>query len=361
MKNAKEKLLKNIIEIPSPSGYEGKLAGFIRKELLSSLPRTKVDIDFHNNVVAKIDGKSDKIVMIDAHLDTLGFLVFNVDREGYITLTPVGGHDVSILRGRKVLVFSEKHKPFEAVIGTKHAHLISDDKKEKQDEIPDKVTDITLDLGIRKRKQVLRYVSIGDPVIINPDFGNLLEDYYTGAGFDDKAGVYILMQTIKEIRRQSKKPKATLLFTFSSQEELNCKGAKELVRRHKPNLFVGLDVTCATDTYEVDEREAGRCELGKGITIIKGVNIHKPSLKLMQSIGRCNKVKMQYQATNGDECTNAATVGNELDGIRILDLGIPCRNLHSPVEIVNFKDLDYTVKLLKHFLLSKKLGKVIEK
>jgi endoglucanase len=95
--------------------------------------------------------------------------------------------------------------------------------------------------------------------------------------------------------------------------------------------------------------------------VTKGVNIHRPSLKLMQSLARLNKVKVQYQATNGDEGFNADDVASENDGVRVLNLGIPCRNLHSPVEIINFRDLNYGVKLLKHFLLSKKLEKVIEK
>ena len=360
MKKNNEKLLKSLIFTPSPSGYEGKLANVIRKELLNYMPKTKLATDFHNNLVAKIDGKnSDQIVMIDAHIDQLGFMVYNIDRYGYISLISIGGHDLSILRGRKVLVLSEKRKAFEGVIGTKHAHLI--DYRKEKDEIPEKITDLTLDIGIRSRRQVMKYVGIGDPLIISPSFDNLTEDFYTGSGFDDKTGAHVLIQTIKEIRRQRKKSIPTLLFTFSSQEELNCKGAKELVRRWKPSLFVGIDVTCATDTFSVDEREVGRCELGKGITLIKGVNIHRPSLKLMQNIARANKIKTQIQSTNGDECTNAATVGNELDGIRLLDLGIPCRNLHSPVEIINTKDLNYATKLLKSFLLSKKLGKVIEK
>lgn len=359
MENTKIKLLKSLINVPSPSGYEDKLANVIRKTLLDYMPRTKVSIDFHKNVVAIIEGKTKKTVMIDAHLDQLGFIVHNIDRYGYISLRSIGGHDLSILRGRKVLVLSERHRPFEGVIGTKHAHLIDDDKV--KDELPDKTTDLTLDIGVRNRKQVAKYVSIGDPLIISPSFDNLTEDYYTGNGFDDKVGCYILIQTIKEIRRQSKKPRPTLIFVFSSQEELGCKGAKELVRRYKPDLFIGIDVTLASDSYEVDERETGRCELGKGIMVTKGVNIHKPSLKLMQSLARMNKVKVQYQATNGDEGFSADDVASENDGVRILNLGIPLRNMHSPVEVINFKDLDYGVKLLKHFLLSKKLGKVIEK
>lgn len=357
MQNAKVKLLKKIIEIPSPSGYEEQFAKYVKKELSNYISKNNIDIDFHHNVTIKIKGLTDKKVMIDAHSDVLGFLVYNIDKEGYISLTSIGGYDVSILRGRKVLIMSEKHKAFEGVIGTKHAHLVNDDKED----VPTKISDITLDIGVRKRKQVLRYIAIGDPVILKPGFNNLLEEYFVGTGFDDKAGCYILLQTIKELSRQRKKPIPTLLFTFSSQEEVDWRGAKELARRYRPDLFIGFDVTCATDYYDIDEREAGRCELGKGLTLYKGINIHRPSLKLMQNIARLNKVKVQYQATNAEEGYNAEEVAGINDGIRVLCIGIPCRNLHSPVEIINFKDLDGGVKLLKRFLLSKKLGKVVEK
>lgn len=359
MKKNKEKILKSLIEIPSPSGYEGKLANYIRKTLLDYMPRTKVEIDFHNNVIAKIEGKSDKVVMIDAHLDQLGFLVSNVDKDGYISLIPIGGYDLTILRGRRVLVLSSNNRAIEGVIGTKHAHLIP--YGEEKEQLPDKTTDLTVDIGVRRRKQVLKYLSIGDPVIIKPSFSQLVEEYYTGDGFDDKAGCYILMETLKEIRRTRKKPIPTLIFTFSCQEELGCKGAKELVRRYNPDLFIGLDVTFATDSYEVEERETGRCNLGNGIVMYKGVNIHKPSLKLLQSMAKYGKIKVQYQATNGGEGTNADTVANEVSGIRVINLGIPLRHMHSPVEVINIKDLNYGIKLLKSFLLSRKLEKAVEK
>jgi len=360
MKNTELKLLKSLIELPSPSGMERKLAHHIKNELSNYMSKDKIIIDFHNNVAVLIGGKDKKkTVMIDAHLDTLGFLICNIDKDGYISLSPVGDYDLTILRGRKVLVISDKHRPFDAVIGTKHAHLIDDNNPEEQ--LPKKISDLTLDIGVRTRSQVMKYISIGDSVIIKPEFDNLLEEYYSGSGFDNKAGVFILMETIKQLKRRGERPAVNLIFSFSSQEELGWRGARELVRRYRPSLFVGVDVTCATDIYEVEEREVGRCDLDSGIMLNKGINIHKPSLSLMQSLARVNKIKVQYQATAGDEGFNADIIANENDGIRVLNMGVPCRNLHSPVEIVNFQDLVFGVRLLKSFLSSKKLGKVINK
>jgi len=356
MKNKQIKLLENLIKIPSPSGFENKLAEFIKKELSKYIPLNIITIDFHNNVIVKIKGTTGKTVMIDAHLDQIGFLVNNIDKEGYISFIPIGGHDVNLLSGRELLILAEKSKKYiKAVIGKKPIHLLNDND---YDNLTFK--DFTIDIGVRKRNQVNRYISIGDPIVMKPSFDNLLENYYTGSGFDDKAGCFVLIETIKEILRSSKKSIPNLIFTFSSQEELGCKGAKELVRRFKPDLFIGLDVTFATDYPDVDEREAGRCELGKGITLYKGVNIDRDALKLIKSIARNNKIKLQYQATNSGGY-NADEVSSENDGIKILNVAIPLRNMHTNVEILNFKDLISCIKLFKSFLLNRRLGKVLEK
>ncbi len=353
MKN-KIKLLHNLVKIPSPSGFEEKVAHFIRKYLSQFISSKRITIDFHNNIIVKIKGKSsEKKIQIDAHQDIIGFLVNNVDKEGYISLLPLGGHDKSLLRGRHIIILSER-KTIEGVLGTKPIHLIEDE----EEELPSRIVDLTADIGVRKRKQVKKYIKIGDPAVLKPSFSLLLEDFVSGYGFDDKSGCLILMETIKEIAKSKNKPLYDLYFTFSSQEEVGCKGAKELVRKINPDLFIGVDVTFATDCYEVEEREVGRCELGKGIVVFRGLNIDKKGVKLLSSIARFHKIKVQYQATNGTGF-NADEVANDNKGIKVLNLGIPLRNMHSAVEVLNLKDLSYGIKLLKHFLLSRKVKGIL--
>jgi len=355
--NKETKLLKDLVDIPSPSGFERPLSEYIRKELLKYLPRTRVEIDFHNNVIATIKGKTDKVVVIDAHQDQLGFLVNNIDKEGYISLISIGGHDKSLLRGRKVLVITSKNGILKGVIGSKPIHLIEDES----DEIPNRTTDVTLDVGIRKRKQVLSRISIGDPVVLQPEFDELTEGYYTGSGFDDKAGCFILIETIKSIIRKRLKPLPTLKFVFSVQEEVGCKGAKEMVYRFKPDLFVGVDVTFATDQPDVDERRTGRCILEQGLAVYKGINIHKKSVDLLGYIAKNRKIKIQYLATSDSGGTDAKSIANMCGGIKIVDMGIPLRNMHSTVEIINMKDLKNGTRLLTEFLCDRRLNGILEK
>jgi len=355
--NKDKQLLKSLVMMPSPSGYERELAEHVKNILLASVPKSRIDIDFHNNVIVTIPGQTDKLIMLDAHSDQLGFLINNIDKGGYISLVPIGGHDLSLLRGRKVLILNNKKEPITGVIGCKPIHLMEDET----DEVPDRVSDVTLDIGIRGYKNVSKIVSIGDPVVLQPEFSELRDNYYMGSGFDDKAGCYMLIKIIKAITRQKNKPYATLKVVFSVQEEVGCIGAKEVAFRYQPDLFIGCDVTFATDQPDVDERRVGRCVLGKGIAIYKGINIHQPSVNLLGSIANKKKLKVQYLATSNAGGTNAKSVANICGGIKVVDIGIPLRNMHSPVEIINLQDINNAEKLIVNFLMNKKLKNVIEK
>jgi len=336
-------ILKGLVNIPSPSGYEDKLATYIAEYL----EYKNVEIDFHNNVIVTIDGINNSYtIMIDAHLDQLGFLVNNIDKDGIISMIPIGGHDKTLLRGREVLILT-KRGTINGVIDIKPIHLIRD----IEEELPERICHLPVDIGIRKKEEVEKIISLGNPVILNPLFAHLTEDYYYGYGFDDKAGCYILMKTIESILQNGIIPQYKLIFTFSCQEEIGCKGAKEMVTRYKPNEYIGVDVTFATDYPEIDERETGKCEVGKGIVIYNGINIDKDGYEFINDIAKHYKIPHQCQVTNSGGF-NADEIANDNGGIKILNLGIPLRNMHSPVEVLNINDLNSGIKLLTRYLSS---------
>lgn len=358
MLNNQIKLLGNLIRIPSPSGFEEDIAEFIKQELLQYVPKTRVSVDFHNNVTAIIKGTSDKKIMIDAHLDQIGFIVTNIDRKGFISLQYVGGGDKSILSARDLVILTDKGR-VNAVVNRKHAHLVEDE----EDEVIEKMHQAAVDIGMRSRKKVQSVVKIGDAVVYKPSFNHLREGFYSGCGFDDKSGCFILLEVIKSVLKSKKRPSPTLIFTFSAQEETWGKKCRPLIKRYRPDLFIEVDVTFATD-WEDDEnleREVGRCELGGGIVIYRGVEIDKGCYKLIKSTAKNHKIKTQCQASCGSIGYTSTEVTHEGDGIKALILGIPLRNMHTPTEIISTKDLNYGAQLLTNFLLHRRIGSVLER
>ncbi|RLF27227.1 MAG: M42 family peptidase, partial [Thermoplasmata archaeon] len=128
--------------------------------------------------------------------------------------------------------------------------------------------------------------------------------------------------------------------------------------KYKPDLFIEVDVTFATDYGDSLEENVGKCELGKGGVLYRGVDIDKNSLRLLEKIARKNKIKIQYQASEGNIGYTACEVSNY--PTKILIIGIPLRNMHTPVEIINSKDLDYIIRLLTLFLLNRETKKLLE-
>ena len=215
-------------------------------------------------------------------------------------------------------------------------------------------------------KEVLRKIKIGDPAVFEPSFHILSENkklgkFICGQGFDDKAGCFILLEAIREIVKLKKKPYYTLVFTFSAQEETGYSKARPLAKKYKPELFIECDVTFATDYGVSDEleKEVGKCELGKGITLYRGVDIYEPILKLAYNIAKKNQIKVQFQAA-GNQIGYTATEVTYIP-TRALAITIPLRNMHTPVETISMKDLRYGINLFKHLLLSDELKKAISK
>lgn len=356
------KLLGNLIRIPSPSGFEEDIAEFIKQELLQYLPRTRVRIDSFNNVTATIKGTSNQVVMIDAHTDQIGFMVTNIGNagamDGIISIGQIGGADSSILSARHLVILTDRGK-VNAVVNRRHAHLVTNE----EDETIRFIEQAIVDIGLRGYRKVNAVVKIGDPAIYHPSFSQLRASYYSGCGFDDATGCFILIETIKEIVKSKTKPIPTLIFTFSAQEETWGKKCRPLVKKYKPDLFIEVDVTFSSDWSddEVDERVAGRCDLGKGIVLYRGLEIDKACFKLIRSTAKRHKIKVQYQASLGQIGYTATEITHEEVGIKALILGIPLRNMHTEVEVVNLNDLGYGIQLLTSFLLHRRIEGVLER
>jgi len=349
-------LLKTLINIPSPSGFEEHIATFIFDEASKIVGSSNVKIDKYKNVVVTLDGEDNtKTIMLDAHSDEIGFIVVNVNRYGKISMQYIGGGDSTILTARHLNILTSKGI-MPAVIDRKHSHLVFDE----QAELNYSPEQADIDVGFRNKEDILKYVQIGDPIVYESNFRELGNGFYTGYGFDDKSGCFLLLKVLQSIANR-KRPVRTV-FTFSAQEETGSSKVVPIIKELKPNLFIETDVTFATDygTEDEYEEEVGRCELGGGVVLYRGVDIDKPSWELLSSIAKTKKIPYQVQASTGKSCGYIPLDFSVHSGhSKSLVVGIPLRNMHSPCEIINRYDLISGAKLLSNFLVSKKLQDIL--
>lgn len=356
-KNNQIKLLKSLLDIASPSGHEEEIAKFIKTELSKTISKSNIVIDHQNNVIVTIAGKSKKTVMVDAHLDTIGFCVTNVTDYGLITIGQVGYGDHELMTARPLEILTNNGK-VNAVIDRTHSHLVLNEADERIEDI----SEAQIDIGIRKRREVLRHIDIGDFVAYKPYFEALVGNNYAGYGFDDKAGCYVLIETIKKVIKilKGKQPALNMVFVFSAQEETDSK-LRAVIDNIKPEMLMSIDVTFATD-YGYGENldvRAGRCDLGKGIVIYRGLDINVPCTKLIEKVADKENICFQTQANTTPGGYTSFMMSNK--GIKATAIGIPLRNMHTPVEIINLNDLNSGVKLLTSYLLNTQLKTIIGK
>ncbi len=347
-------ILHELVNTPSPSGFERPIAEYISNLVKEFVTPSLITIDFQNNVIVQIPGRTNKTVLIDAHSDEVAFIITNVDRWGKISMQWIGGGCSTILSARNLRILTD-NGIINAIVDRKHSHLIWDEDTENI-YVPE---DAEVDIGIKDRDKILKEVSIGDPVVFEPGFRHLTNDYYSAHGWDDKSGCFILLKTIEYL--STHQPECNLIFLFSAQEETCTSKIFPVLKKYKPDLVVEVDVTFATDYGEEDEmeREVGRCKLGKGLSIYKGVDIFKEGIELCEDIAKKNKIPYQIQATQGNIGYTSLITTDKNEGIRAMVLGIPLRNMHAPVEVLNYKDLISGSKLLNKFLNSKRLGKIL--
>jgi len=345
-------LIQKLSEASGVSGFESNVREIIKKEIEKNVDWTKTDN--MGNLIAFRKGslKKPKKVAFIAHMDEIGFFVKRVNN-GFIEFTKLGGIDDRILLSQKVIVHAEKD--IVGVISSKPIHL---QKKEEREKLV-KCDEMHIDIGnIEKKKKRSDDDSIeesdgkikiekGTPISFYSKFTKLQETVYCGKSFDNRLGVYCLIDLIKNL----KKNKNDIYFVFSTQEEVGLKGARTAVFPIEPDLAIAIDTAVCGDVPSVSKKESEIALLrGPAISLIQaggsGAILPESLRKYITDIANKNKIKYQFEMIDSG-MTEAAIVQMLKDGILCCSIGIPIRNTHTPFEIFDSRDVDETLKLVE--------------
>ncbi|NLV88581.1 MAG: M42 family metallopeptidase [Tissierellia bacterium] len=304
-----------------------------------------ISVDKLGNVIGvkkgtyKDNEKSIKI-MIAAHMDEIGFMVKDIEENGFIRFTNVGGIDPRTILGQEVIVHGKED--LFGVIGSKPPHL--QEPKEHNKAI--KMEDMIIDIGYPKDK-VEELVSIGDPITIRRNIKNFLGNRIAGKALDDRAGVAALYECMKELNKINHE--VDVYFVTTVQEEVSMAGALVSTYKINPDIGIAIDVGFGA-TPELPR--ASTVELGKGPAITLGGNIHPNLRKELVKIAKEYNIPNQIEVTPGPTGTDARAMQITRDGIPSLLLSIPLRYMHTSVELLDMEDIKNTGKLLAFFIAS---------
>ncbi len=330
-------LLERIVQTPGAPGFEKRIRDLIIGEVKPLVD--EIELDNMGNIYAIKRGKSDKKIMIGAHMDEIGFIVTHIDDNGFIRFHTLGGFDPKTLTAQRVIIHGKED--IIGVMAAKPIHVMSAEERTKNP----KNTDFFIDTG-RKKEEVLELISIGDPITRARSFIEMGE-CVNGKSLDNRLAVYCLIETLKKLK-DTETP-YDVYGVFTVQEEVGIRGANVAAMRVKPDFGFGLDTTVAYDLPGASAHEK-ITELGKGAAI-----------KIMDSSTICDYRMVNFMKQTADnqkinwqpEVLTAG--GTDTAGIQRMTAGgsiagaisIPTRHLHQVIEMANKKDIAACIELLK--------------
>jgi len=343
--------LADLMNAPSPSGYEDQARAVWRAEMKTVADR--VYGDTHGNSVAVLNEKGSPRIMLAGHIDELGFQVTYISDDGYIGFEPIGGFDAPIVPGRRVTIHSAKG-PVKGVIGKKAIHLMKSDERGKSAE----VTDLWIDIGLDKKKKVLKLIEIGDCATFNDGFDQLTDTVYVSRGVDDRIGAFVAGEVLRYLK--GTKCSAAVFAAATVQEEVGLRGAKTSAYGIDPDAAFAIDVTHAASP-DVNKKLICGIELGKGPTVGCGANFNPKLYRLVADVARKRKIKIQIEPSPGGTGTDANAIQLNRAGVPCSLISIPNRYMHTPAELFDIRDVEAAVRLIGETILSihKKMDFVI--
>lgn len=335
--------LKELVEIPSPSGYEQPAQRIIRQQLESVADNIETDV--MGNLIACLENSQGPRVMLAGHCDEIGFMVQYIDDKGFIFFGAIGGVDPHLSPGQRILIHT-KDGEVPGVIGKKAIHLI--EPKDRDTVI--KLKQQSIDIGCSNREEVEALVQIGDPITFDVGIQQLQGDRVTSRAFDDKMGAFIVTEVMKRIK---KAPSCSCdLYAVSTvQEEIGLRGAATSCYGVNPDVGIVVEVTHATDYPDVEQKTIGRVDLGKGPVIARGANINPVLFELITATAKRESIPIQIIGVPRATGTDANVMQLSRGGVATALLGIPLRYMHTPVETLSLADLDAAIDLLTAVVL----------
>lgn len=338
-------LIKSVKELSALFGASGDEKQ-VREEIIKRLPKTaKYTVDNLGNLIVEKKGKKKPKhkIMLDAHMDEVGFIVTHINEDGSLSFAPVGGIIPAVVFGRQ-LVFKSGVM---GAVAAKPLHLLKGDERDQQPELDS----LRIDIGAADKSEAEKLVQVGDCAYFSSEQLDFGSGFMAGKALDDRVGCAIMLELI------NKELPFDCTFVFSVQEEVGTRGAAAAAFSVNPDFAVVLETTTACDISGVtDEKQV--CRLGEGPVVsfmdrgtVYDRELFQLGFKTAEEIGIKCQTKTVVAGGN-----DSGAIHKSAGGVRTVAVSVPCRYLHSPGCVIKQSDLTDTLALTE--ALIDKLGKL---
>jgi endoglucanase len=334
--------LKDIVNTPSPSGFEERAAEVYRQ--YTKPFADKITTDVHGNVAAILNPDAEMRIMLAGHMDEIGFLIHYIGDDGLLYFSTIGGHDSVIPVGQRVWVHGKERVA--GVIGRKAIHLLKDEERKRKPEIED----LWVDIGCSSREEAEQYVSLGDPITYQYEFQHLKGDRATARGFDNKMGSFIVAEAIRLLKEEGGlDPNVGVYAVATVQEEIGLRGARTSSYWINAQSGLAVDVNHAIDYPSVSKTKYGQLDTGKGPSVMRGANANPIVFDLILEACKENDIPYQVDVTGGGTGTDGNAMQLNRAGMAVGIVGVPLRYMHTPVEVLSLTDVENCARLMASY------------
>lgn len=332
--------LRALLDSPGPSGYEQAPARVWRSEAESFADRVWGDV--LGNSFARVSNGNGPKVVIEGHIDEIGFLITHIDEQGFLWFEQIGGWDDAVIVGQRVRI-AGRNGDVPGVIGRKAAHLIRREEKKGIE-----TRDLWIDIGASDRAAAKERVSVGDAAVIDVPLIRLTDDLCVSRSMDNRVGAFVALEAARLLSQD--RPMADVYAMAPTQEEVSFAGAFTGAFQVAPVVAIAIDVTHATDYPDADKKSDGEVRLGGGPVLGRGASINPIVFEGLRAAGERLGLDCPVQGLPKSSGTDADAMIRSGAGTATGLVSIPNRYMHSPNEVVSLTDLENAARLIAEFV-----------
>ncbi|MCG1212703.1 M42 family metallopeptidase [Staphylococcus epidermidis] len=341
-------LLKSLTDVNGISGHEMQVKSLM-KDYLTPVSDEIVEDRLGGTFGKKNATHGTKSLMISGHLDEIGFIVTQIDEQGYIYFTPIGGWWNQVMLSQKVTITTENGKEIRGIIGSKPPHALSPEERKK----PVDIKNMYIDIGVGSKEEAKEAgIELGNMITPYSEFESLANDkYLTAKAFDNRYGCALAVDVLQQLKDEN--IDINLYAGATVQEEVGLRGAKVAANLIKPDLAIAVDVGVAYDVPGMtSEKNEGKLGDGPLAILMDATSIaHDGLRKHIKDVAEHHNIPVQWATTPGGG-TDAGSIHVANEGIPTITIGVPLRYMHSNVSVLNIDDYTNSVRLITEIVRS---------
>jgi endoglucanase len=269
-------------------------------------------------------------------MDEIALIVAEV-RDGFLRASSLpSSFDARVLPIQPVVVHGQR--TLKGVFGAAPPHMTLSRKKYPA------LSELWVDVGL-PADEVAELVRVGDLITFDAPVIELKNNRLTGKSFDNRVSVAAITLCLEELTRRDHA--WDVIAVASVQEEVGAHGAIAAAYQTQPDIAIAIDVTFARQSGTSEDESF---KLGDGPTISRGPNFHPKLVKAFRDLVDEQEMKLQVEALPGDSGTDAWLIQVSREGVPSLLIGIPIRSMHTPVEVVDLRDVTRAGRLMAAFI-----------